>query len=106
MLELSRRPLNNIQAKNIEPLWKLLYSYTSSEMIHHDLIPHFTRNFRDPGELYRACKEFDNYPGEGSYNLAALRAIKFYWLPLRQFFYEPLNSREQLKYIADVRYAL
>lgn len=75
-------------------------------MTHHDLIPHFTRNFKDPGELYRACKEFDNYPGEGSYTLAALRAIKFYWLPLRQFFYEPLNSREQLKYIADVRYAL
>jgi hypothetical protein len=71
-----------------------------------ELVPHFTRNFRNPAVLYSAAKEIDNYPGEGSFNLAILRAIKYYWLPLRQFSYEPLTARSELQDVAHVKLAL
>ncbi len=75
-------------------------------MIPTQLIPHFTRDLRNPGELYRVAKEIDNRSEEGSFNLATLRAMKYYFLPYRQCFYEPLSTRVQLKELADVGYTL
>ena len=69
-------------------------------------MPHFTRDFSNPHTLYYIAKEVDNHPGEGTFVLSFLRAVKYYLLPYRQFFYEPVSTLDQLHLFATVRFAL
>lgn len=49
--------------------------------------------------IYRACKEIDDYPGEGTFPIFGSRVLKFYVLVSRQFFYEPLTTFDRLRYL-------
>jgi hypothetical protein len=49
-----------------------------------------------PDHLYYAAKFLDKSSGEGSHNIFALRAMMFHKLRLRQLFYEPLSTFEDL----------
>jgi hypothetical protein len=50
----------------------------------------------DPVAIYQACKEIDDYPGEGTFPIFGSRVLKFYGLVSRQFFYEPVGCQNSV----------
>jgi GNAT superfamily N-acetyltransferase len=61
-----------------------------------NMVEAFTAAVSNPEILYRFCKDTDGYKGEGTFNLAALRVLRRYWVYDRQMFYEALTTYDQI----------
>lgn len=54
----------------------------------------WTQAVQHPGHLYQLSKDIDGYSGDGTWPIYTARALTFYGLRRRQFFYEPLSGYE------------
>jgi len=59
-----------------------------------------------PTQIYRLAKTIDGYPGEGTFSLAVLRAISHFARYIRQPFYEPLSSYDELLEVTQMKWRL
>ncbi len=62
-----------------------------------ELIRRVTRNYYHPNEVFALSKAIDGLPNTyGTFPLAGLRASTFLMQRIRQYFYEPLRSSQQI----------
>lgn len=71
-------------------------AHQTVDRIHAKQIVAMTENVRSFDSVHKACKQIDHEPQPGTYILINQRVIKFYNLSLRQLFYEPLFTYDDL----------
>lgn len=61
-----------------------------------EVIANLQARLTAPHGLYSTCKEIDDYPLPGTWNLMMLRSVAFCHQHFRQFLYEPLRDYDQI----------